>query len=143
MMSKKTKYALKALKLMAKEGKDRPMLIQDISTTENIPRKFLEAILLDLKRAGYVNSRMGKGGGYYLIRSAAEISIADVYRLFDGAIALLPCVSEKFYETCFDCDDEEICALRKVFAEIREATYDSMEQTSIARLASLSRKKKK
>lgn len=142
MMSKKTKYALKALQRLALSGNENPVLIEEIASKENIPRKFLETILLDLKHAGMVKSKMGKGGGYYLLRAAEEISIAEVYRLFHGAIALLPCVSEKYYERCDDCDDEKTCALRMMFAEIREATYDKMEQNTIARLVSLKLKKK-
>ena len=104
----------------------------EIATSENIPKKFLEQILLDLKHAKFVNSKQGSKGGYYLLKDPKEISVADVYRIFDGAISLLPCVSLNFYEKCDDCNDEKTCTLRREFAKIREGARVIMSKTSIA-----------
>ena len=102
-MSKKCKYAIKALGRLGRNyGKDC-LFTKDIAQKENIPKKFLEQILLELKHAHMVNSKRGVGGGYYLLKNPKDISVADVYRLFDGAIALVPCVSLNFYEKCDDC----------------------------------------
>ena len=98
MLSKKTKYAINALVYLAKVETKTPVLISEIAESEHIPQKFLEAILLDLKNAGILNSKKGKGGGYYLIKPPELVNIADIMRLFDGAIAYLPCVSFKYYE---------------------------------------------
>ena len=88
------------------------VLTDDIAKSENIPKKFLELILLDLKHAGYVRSKQGSKGGYRLVQDPSEITLAEIYRLFDGAIALVPCVSQKFYEKCDDCPDEKACCLK-------------------------------
>ena len=100
MMSKKCKYAFKALTHLAKSYPDTHCQTAEIARVENIPRKFLELILLDLKKGGFVNSKQGAGGGYYLVKAPETILLGEIYRLFDGAIALLPCVSLKFYEKC-------------------------------------------
>jgi len=131
MMSKKCKYALKALIHLGQEyGKDH-ILTDDIATAENIPKKFLELILLDLKHAGYVRSKQGKKGGYRLAQDPGEITLAEIHRLFDGAIALVPCVSQKFYETCDDCPDEKNCRLKKVFIDVRDETFDLLSGITI------------
>lgn len=126
MLSKKCKYAIHALVHMAKDP-DEKFLIKDISETCNIPKKFLEAILLDLKRAGVLGSKQGKGGGYFLRRKPAEVDLAEVVRLFDGAIALVPCATHKFYEPCQECVDEETCAVRDAFLQIRNATVEMLK----------------
>ncbi len=120
MISKKAKYALLALVHLASKQNDGPILISTISSEENIPLKFLEAILLVLKNAGILNSKKGKGGGYYLIKNPEMVSIAMVLRLFDGAIALIPCVSDKFYEKCIECKSEEECSIRDAFQKVRD-----------------------
>lgn len=132
MMSKKCKYAIKALVRLAKCYPDGYLQTSEVAKLESIPKKFLEQILLELKHAHFVNSKRGAGGGYYLLRNPAEISVADVYRLFDGAIALVPCVSLNFYETCEDCQDEEHCAFKREFIKIREGARIVMSETSIA-----------
>jgi Rrf2 family protein len=124
MMSKKCKYALKALVRLGKEYGGGPMLTDDIAQAEHIPKKFLELILLDLKHAGYVRSKQGKRGGYRLVQPPGQITLAEIYRLFDGAIALVPCVSQKFYESCDDCPDEKKCRLKKVFIDVRDQTFE-------------------
>src|SRR5262245_21142990 len=131
MMSKKCKYALKALIRLGKEYGGGPIFTDDIATSEHIPKKFLELILLDLKRAGYVRSKQGTKGGYRLVQDPSAINLAEVYRLFDGAIALLPCVSQKFYEECDDCPDEKACRLKRVFVDVREKTYDLLSGITI------------
>jgi len=131
MISKKCKYALKALVRLSQEFGGELVSTDEIAQAEHIPKKFLELILLDLKHAGYVRSKQGPKGGYRLVRHPSEISLAEVYRLFDGAIALLPCVSEKFYEECDDCPDVEKCRLKKVFIDVREKTYELLSGITI------------
>jgi len=131
MISKKCKYALKALVRLAKDYGGGLVLTDDIAKSEHIPKKFLELILLDLKHAGYVRSKQGTKGGYRLVQPPGEISLAEIYRLFDGAIALLPCVSQKFYEECDDCPDAKSCRLKRVFIDVREKTYDLLAGITI------------
>ena len=131
MMSKKCKYAIKALIKLAENYGGDSMNTAEIAASENIPKKFLEQILLELKHAKLVNSRQGSKGGYYLLKNPKEISVADVYRIFDGAIALLPCVSLNFYEKCDDCADETTCTMRREFTKIREGARIVMSKTSI------------
>lgn len=131
MMSMKTKYALKALTRLARNFGKGYVQTNFIAEAENIPKKFLEQILLDLKRARMVNSKQGVGGGYYLVKKPKDISVADIYRLFDGPIALLPCVSLNYYEKCDDCKSEKNCLLRDEFIKIREETRVIMSKTTI------------
>ncbi len=135
MISKKTKYAIKALVLLAKNEGNKPMLISDIATREQLPKKFLEAILLELKHNGYLGSKKGAGGGYYLIKAAADIKLSALLRIVDGPIALLPCVSLNFYERCEGCIDEANCGIRGVMMEVRDATLKILTETSIADVA--------
>lgn len=131
MISMRTKYALKALVRLGLNEKQGRMQTQVIARTENIPKKFLEQILLELKRAKMVNSKQGIGGGYFLIKKPKDISVADVYRLFEGAIAPVPCVSLNFYEKCHDCRNEKTCTLREQFIRIREGARVIMSKTTI------------
>jgi len=135
MISKKTKYAINALVYLAKEQKGSdPIQISKIAQSENIPRKFLEAILLDLKNAGMLSSRKGKAGGYYLHKSPDEINIADVMRLFDGPIALLPCVTFMYYERCEECKDEATCGIRSIFSDVRNETVNMLKNATLAEI---------
>ena len=135
MLSRKTKYAINALVYLARESKNGdPVQISKIAESENIPRKFLEAILLDLRHAGMLNSRKGKTGGYYLQQSPKEINIADVMRLFDGPIALLPCVAHKYYERCEECIDEETCGIRSIFSDVRSETVRALKRATLAEI---------
>ena len=135
MLSKKTKYAINALVYLAREYEGgEPVQISKIAESENIPRKFLEAILLELRHAGMLNSRKGKTGGYYLQLSPEEINIADVMRLFDGPIALLPCVAYKYYERCEECIDEETCGIRSVFSDVRSETVKMLKRATLAEI---------
>lgn len=134
MLSKKTKYAINALVHLAKMWEQGPILISDIAQAENIPQKFLEAILLDLKKAGILASKKGKGGGYYLLKSPTEVSMAEVMRLFDGPIALLPCTTHRYYERCEECKDEETCGIRSVFYELRNNTVKLLKGATLAEI---------
>ena len=131
MLSKKTKYGLKALIYIAKRSGQVPVLISEISETENIPKKFLEAILLDLKKFGILGSKKGKGGGYYLLKDPKDISVAALIRILDGPIALLPCVSLNFYERCHDCTSEELCSLNRFMVQVRDNTLSLLQQKSL------------
>lgn len=131
MMSKKCKYAFKALIRLAKNYEKGSVQTGEIARLESIPKKFLDQILLELKHAKFVNSKQGNKGGYYLLKNPKEITVADIYRIFDGPIALLPCISLNFYEPCDDCRDEDKCELRGVFATIRERTRTIMTKTTI------------
>ncbi len=135
MISKKTKYAINALVYLARENKgNEPIQIGKIAESENIPRKFLEAILLDLRNAGILNSRKGKMGGYYLHKTPDEINVADVMRLFDGPIALLPCVTYMYYERCEECKDEATCGIRSVFMDVRNETVNMLKNATLAEI---------
>jgi Rrf2 family protein len=134
MISKKTKYAINALVKLAKEYNKGPILIREISDSENIPLKFLEAILRELKNAGILNSKMGKGGGYYLIKHPDEVHLATVIRLFDGAIGMIPCVTYRYYEPCLECQDEETCGIRSVFKEIRDETVQLLKKATLSEI---------
>lgn len=134
MLTKKTKYAVKALIALARNTENKPMLIAEIAKNEGLPKRFLEAILLDLKRGQVLGSRMGAGGGYYLSKPASEIMVANVIRILDGPIALLPCVSLNFYQRCEECKDELTCSIREMMKRVRDASIDIMGNTSIADL---------
>jgi len=134
MLSKKTKYGLKAMTYLARYSNGKPVLISEISQKENIPQKFLEGILLDLKNNGLLESKKGKGGGYFLIKPAGEITIASIIRVLDGPIALLPCVSLNYYKKCDDCIDEYTCSLNRVMIQVRDKTLKVLEKQSLADL---------
>jgi Rrf2 family protein len=132
MLSKKTKYGLKALSYLAKQEQQIPILISDISDSENISKKFLESILLTLKKNGILASKKGKGGGYYLMKSPSDIKIATIIRLLEGPIAMLPCVSLNYYQKCDDCKSEERCSLNILMAEVRDSTLKILENKTLA-----------
>ena len=135
MLSKRTRYAMVALTRLAKEYGKGPILISDIAKSEMIPQRFLENILLELKNHGVLGSKLGKSGGYYLIKKPSEVNLSDIIRFFEGAIALMPCVSEKSYQPCEFCKDEKTCNIRKVFKEIRDTTYKKLRNTTLEDLA--------
>ena len=120
---------------LAREYGNGPLLIADIAEKERIPRKFLELILLDLKKKGFLHSKKGKGGGYYLNRLPSTISVDQLIRALDGPLALLPCVSQMAYERCEECPEEQACGIRNVFKEVRQATLNVLERTTLADLA--------
>lgn len=137
MLSKKTKYGLKALIYIAKQDRAEPVLISDISEIEVIPKKFLEAILLDLKKFGILGSKKGKGGGYYLLKDPETVTVATLIRVLDGPIAMLPCVSLNYYERCDDCPDEKVCALNHFMAEVRDNTLKLLQDKTLKDLTLL------
>ena len=132
MLSQKAKYALRALLVLAEEGDDKPLLIADIADRYNLPKKFLEQILLDLKHHGLVQSRRGRSGGYSLLKPASAISFGQVVRIIDGPLAPLPCLSKMAYRRCADCSGEESCAIRRVFALTHQVTTTVLDRTTLA-----------
>ena len=140
MISQKAKYALKALIALAKADKGETLHIAEIAKSQDIPQKFLERILLDLRNRGYVVSRRGQQGGYALLKPASEIMYGEILRLIDGPIAPLPCLSMTAYRPCDDCDSEEACEIRRVFAEVAELTRKTLDRTSIEKSLRLSGK---
>ncbi len=131
MLSKKTKYAINALVYLAQRKTNEPVQIAMISKAQNIPQKFLESILLDLKKAAILSSKRGKNGGYYLLKNPSDINLAEIMRLFDGAIAFLPCVTHKYYERCEECKNEETCGIRDVFLEVRNTTVELLKKATL------------
>jgi Rrf2 family protein len=139
MLTQKAKYGLRALTVLAEAagapGARRSTLtIQDIAERARAPRKFLEAILLDLRRHGFVDSVRGKAGGYALAHPAAEIPLADLIRAIDGPLAPIPCASLTAYRPCADCPDPGSCAIRRVMRQVRDATAAVLEGTTLADL---------
>jgi Rrf2 family protein len=132
MLSKKAQYSILALVKLAKEYNNGPVLISRISDSERIPKKFLELILFDLKQAGILGSKKGKGGGYYLIRKPDEITLADIIRHVDGAIALIPCVTYKYYQPCQHCKDEMTCGIRSIIKDVRDETVNILKKISLS-----------
>jgi Rrf2 family protein len=137
MLSQKTRYALRALLHLVENGSGRPVQIGEIAEQQRVPRKYLELIMLDLKKAGIVVSQRGPGGGYRLARDPAEISFAEIIRTMDGPIALVPCASLNFYQRCGDCHDEASCAIRKVMAQVRSDAVRVLTGTSLADAAAM------
>ena len=131
MITKRAKYALKALLYLAQQPAGQAVLIRDLAQAEGIPKKFLEQILLDLNRKGILQSRKGKGGGYLLGRPAEQIMMGDVIRLTDGPLAPVPCVSKTAYHRCEECVDERTCLIRRTMKDVREAIAGIMDQTSL------------
>lgn len=134
MLSKKTKYALKALIVLGKNLNNPPMQIAQIAEMERIPKKFLEQILLELRKAGMLYSKKGAGGGYTLNKAPEDIYIAQVLRITDGPIAMVPCASLNFYHRCEECINESTCGIRSLFVDVRDATLKYLSETSIADL---------
>lgn len=132
MLSKKSKYAIKALIVLGKNYGKEPMQILKIAEEENIPKKFLEQILLEMRNAGILYSKKGAGGGYSLNKDPEDIRLSQVIRLTDGPIALLPCVSLNFYRRCDECKTEETCGIRDTFVDVRNAMLQILNDTSIA-----------
>ncbi|OMP31533.1 MULTISPECIES: Rrf2 family transcriptional regulator [Mangrovimonas] len=132
MLSKKTKYGLKALTFLARQENFSPVQIGVISQHENISQKFLESILLTLRKNGFLGSKKGKGGGYYLLRDPKDIKMSAVMRILEGPIAMVPCVSLNFYEKCEDCPNEKTCSVHKLMMEVRDSTLNIFNNKSLA-----------
>jgi Rrf2 family protein len=134
MLTRRSKYGIKALQMLAEQAGAGPVLIADLAEEQQIPKKFLEAILLDLKNHGLLESRKGKGGGYLLRRDPRDITVGDVIRLLDGPLALVPCASQTAYAPCRECVDEATCSIRWVMKRVRDATAEILDQTTLAAL---------
>lgn len=132
MLSKKTRYAMVALTRLAKEYGNGPMLISELAQSEKIPQRFLENILLELKKMGILGSKLGKTGGYFLLKQPKDVNLAELVRHFEGTIAMMYCVSEKAYQPCEFCKDEKTCSIRKVFKDIRDTTFKKLEKATLA-----------
>ena len=132
MLSRKSKYGLKALLRLAQEAGRGPVLVSEIADRDAIPKKFLEAILLELNRQGFVQSKKGKGGGYFLRRSPSEITFGAVIRALEGPLAAVPCVSQTAYARCVECVDEATCGVRMAMQEVRDATAEILDGTTLA-----------
>ena len=130
MLSKKSQYAFKALSYLVEKRNVRPVLISEISDAKKIPLKFLENILLQLKKAEILDSKKGKGGGYFFKVNPEKVSLAIILRLVNGPIAMLPCVSLNFYEKCENCNENH-CSLHDVLIEVRDATLSILEKKSL------------
>lgn len=133
MLSKKSQYAFKALAYLTEKYKQGPVLIAEISKKKKIPLKFLENILLELKKADILDSKKGKGGGYFLKKDPAKVKVATIVRLVNGPIAMLPCVSLYFYERCKNCDEKQ-CGLHDMMIEVRDASLAILENRTLSDL---------
>lgn len=131
-LSKRAKYGLNALVELARAGDEGALNAAEIARRARVPAKFLEAILLDLNRAGIVTSRKGRGGGHRLRRKPEKVHMAEVLRLFDGAIGLVPCVTHDYYERCEECRDEAVCGVRDVFLEVRASAVEVLKKATLA-----------
>jgi Rrf2 family protein len=130
MLSKKSQYAFKALSYLVERRNDGPVLISEIAERKKIPLKFLENILLELKKADILDSKKGKGGGYFFKENPENVTLAKIIRLVNGPIAMLPCVSLNFYEKCEDCNEDH-CGLHDVLIEVRDASLNILESKTL------------
>ena len=136
MLSKKTQYALQALSYLVEKHSDDPILIAEIASQKNIPIKFLENILLELRKAGFLESKRGKHGGYFFAQAPEKIKLSSIFRIIEGPIALLPCVSLNFYEKCADCNEKK-CGINKVMAAVRDNTLAILDNKTVADLSAI------
>lgn len=130
-LSMKTRYAMVALTRLAKDYGNGPLQIKKIAEEEKIPISFLENILLELKNKGILGSKLGKSGGYYLLREPGDVSLSEIIRHFEGSVALMYCVSEDSYQPCEFCKDESACRIREIFKEIRDTTNQILSRTTL------------
>tara|TARA_B100000929_G_scaffold290799_1_gene285985 strand:+ start:2139 stop:2555 length:417 start_codon:yes stop_codon:yes gene_type:complete len=135
MLSKKTKYGIKALAYIARKSDRKPVQASEISESENISQKFLESILLELRKSGFLGSKKGKGGGYYLIKEPVDIRMTAVIRVLEGPIAMVPCVSLNYYEKCDDCPDENTCSVHKLMIQVRDASLHVLGENTLKDIA--------
>ncbi|MEY2595577.1 MAG: hypothetical protein RL634_409 [Bacteroidota bacterium] len=133
MLNKKTQYAFQALMYLAEHKDDGPLLIAEIAKKKKIPLKFLENILLELRKAGILESKKGKGGGYFIKQTALNTPLSDIIRKIEGPIAMLPCASLYFYERCKNCDEKH-CGLHDTMVQVRDATLKVLENNTITDL---------
>ncbi|WP_442753797.1 RrF2 family transcriptional regulator [Methylocystis sp. JAN1] len=137
MLTKKAKYGLKAMAYLAGVEPGQTALVADIAAANQIPKKFLDAILSELRNAGYVHSKKGKGGGYMLARLPSEISVGNLVRTLDGPLAPIQCASRRLYRRCEDCVDETHCAVRLVMMEARDAIARVLDNTTLDQMRAL------
>ena len=130
MLSKKSQYAFKALTYLSEKFNEGPVLISEIAAKKKIPIKFLESILLELKKADILDSKKGKGGGYFLKQRPEKVKVSTVIRLINGPIAMLPCVSLYFYERCKNCNEKH-CGLHDMMIQVRDATLNVVENRTL------------
>lgn len=132
MLSRRTKYGIKALVFLARTEDNSCTRVAEIAEKENIPYKFLETILLDLKKAGFLGSKKGRSGGYYLLKATEDIRMTDVIRILEGPIAMVSCVSLNFYEKCEDCPEEDTCSVRNLMIDVRDQTLNVLGSNTLA-----------
>lgn len=137
MLSKKTKYGIKALTYIARQPRSKPVQTAEISQTENISHKFLESIMVELRKAGLLGAKKGKGGGYYLIKDPSQIPMTTVIRVLEGPIAMVPCVSLNYYEKCDDCPDEVTCSVHQLMIQVRDSTLGVLGNNSLADISQI------
>ena len=132
MLTQKTRYAILALTRLTKERDSAPLSINYIAEKEFIPKRFLELILNELKKNGYLDSKLGKSGGYCLIKDPNKITLLEIVQMFEGSISWLACTSKNNYQQCEHCKDEKACKIRDAFSDIRAYTYEKLSKTSLA-----------
>jgi Rrf2 family protein len=137
MLTNKGKYGLKAMVHLAGQSPGQPSLVADIAAANDIPKKFLDAILGELRNAGLVHSKKGRGGGYTLAKSPVDIMVGDIVRALDGPLAPIGCASRNFYRRCDDCPSEKRCHVRLMMLEVREAMADVLDHRSLASMRDL------
>jgi len=140
-LTRRSKYGIRAALALADAQGEGPVLVSSLAERQGIPRKFLEAILLDLKRHGLLASKKGKGGGYFLGRPASQITVGQVIRVLEGPLALVPCASQTQYRPCEECVDEATCGVRLAMLEVREATSKILDRTTLAALNARTRRR--
>jgi Rrf2 family protein len=133
-ISKRTQYGLKAMQILARRYREGPVMIGSIAREESIPLKFLEAILLDLKSHGLLESKLGRKGGYQLSRPPSSVTVGSIIRMMEGPLAPIPCASETAYRPCAECKDIEGCGTRIIMREVRDAISDVLDRTTLADL---------
>jgi Rrf2 family protein len=131
-LSQKAKYALRALLMLSQQTPGDLILVADIAEQERVPRKFLELILLELKKHGILHSQRGKGGGYRLARPPSQITFGQIIRVMDGPLAPLPCASVTGYRRCADCSEDRVCTIQKVMRRVRDAMAEILDRTTLA-----------
>ncbi len=135
MLTKKAKYALNALVYLSHDdNNDAPITAARIAKDNNIPKKFLESILGDLKKVGILSSIYGKGGGYLMRKRPEDISMVEIIRMFDGAVGLIPCATHQFFEPCLECKDVESCKIRWTFKDLRDVNVEFLKSKTIGDL---------
>ena len=132
MLSQRSKYALRAMTMLAAQKPGELILVADIAKKRKVPKKFLELILLDLKRRGLLHSRRGKNGGYCLAKPAQKITFGEIIRITDGPLAPLACASLTAYRRCDDCEDEKACAIRRIMRSVRDASSAILDKATLA-----------